>query len=263
MPYSKKKAKEIHQYAIIHGLAQTASTFKISRNSVHRAIREDMNIHNSPNTSVLVIGDLHSPFDLESYFNHCCMIQEKHKCNKVVFIGDVIDNHYASYHETDADGMGGGDELIAAINRLKRWYKQFPVADVIIGNHDRLIMRKAQTSSIPSAWIRDYKDVLCTPQWNFTERVVIDGVQYIHGEGGTARAKHRKDLMSTVQGHLHTQAYTEWTVGANFKIFGCQVGCGIDHKSYAMAYAKNFPKPAIGCVVIVDGKTCINEMMSL
>ena len=66
----------------------------------------------------------------------------------------IIDSHYSSYHETDADGMGGADELELAINRLKRWYKAFPNADVTLGNHDRIIIRKAQTSNIPSKWIK-------------------------------------------------------------------------------------------------------------
>ena len=35
----------------------------------------------------------------------------------------------------------------------------------MIGNHDRLIMRKATTSNIPRQWVRTYKDVLETPGW--------------------------------------------------------------------------------------------------
>lgn len=221
------------------------------------------NIRSKSINRVLVIGDLHEPFCLDGYLEFCKEVYHKHNCNKVVFIGDVIDNHYSSYHETDADGLGGGQELDYAIDKLKAWYEAFPVADVTIGNHDRLIMRKAQTSAIPKKWIKAYKDVLEVPQWNFTERVVIDAVQYIHGEAGTAKMKCRADMMSTVQGHLHTQCYTEWFVGANFKIFGMQVGCGIDHHSYAMAYAKAGKKPAIGCGVVIDGKIAINELMQL
>lgn len=212
---------------------------------------------------ILVIGDLHEPFCLDSYLEFCKDTYAKYNCNKVVFIGDVIDNHYSSYHETDADGMGGGQELDLAIKRLKRWRKAFPVADVCIGNHDRIIMRKAQTSAVPKKWIKTYKEVLEVPKWNFVDRVVYDNVQYIHGEAGTARTKCRADMMSTVQGHLHTQAYTEWYVGANFKVFGMQVGCGIDHNSYAMAYAKRGKKPAIGCGVVIGGNTAINELMNL
>ena len=212
---------------------------------------------------ILAIGDLHEPFCLDEYLQHCVDTYAKYNCNRVVFIGDVIDNHYSSYHETDADGMGGGQELELAIKKLKRWRKAFPVADVTIGNHDRIIMRKAQTSAVPKKWIKEYKDVLEVPKWNFVDRVVYDNVQYIHGEGGTARTKCRADMMSTVQGHLHTQAYCEWYVGQNFKIFGMQLGCGIDHDSYAMAYAKRGKKPAIGCGVVIGGQVAINELMNL
>jgi len=212
---------------------------------------------------ILVIGDLHCPFDLEEYFDFCRDTYKKWNCNQTIFIGDVIDNHYSSYHETSSDGLGGADELELAIKRLQRYYKEFPVADVILGNHDRMCMRKAQTSAIPSKWIKSYKQVLEVPTWNFTERIEYDGVQYIHGEAGTARTKSKADMQSTVQGHLHTQAYTEYSVGRKFKIWGTQTGCGIDFDSYAMAYAKAGKKPAIGCAVILGGHTPINCMMDL
>ena len=113
---------------------------------------------------VLVIGDLHEPFCLDGYFEHCVETYKNFNCNRVVFIGDIIDNHYSSYHETDPDGLSGGDEILLAIKKIKRWYKQFPKADVLIGNHDRLIMRKAFSSAIPKVWIKDYNDVLGTPR---------------------------------------------------------------------------------------------------
>ncbi len=212
---------------------------------------------------VLVIGDLHEPFNLDGYLDFCKHQYAIYNCNKVIFIGDVIDNHYSSYHEADPDGIGGGDELEMAIKKIAKWYEAFPDAHITIGNHDRIIMRKAFSSAIPKKWLKEYKDVLETPRWVFTDRVVIDNVQYIHGEGGTARTKCIADMMSTVQGHLHTQAYTEWFVGQNFKIFGMQVGCGIDHDSYAMAYAKRGKKPAIGCGVVIGGHTAINCLMEL
>ena len=212
---------------------------------------------------VLCIGDLHAPFELKEYLQFCKDMKKKHKCDEIVFIGDIIDNHFSSYHETDPDGMSGGEELVEAIKHVAEWYKAFPKATVIIGNHDRLIMRKAFSSAIPKIWIKDYNDVLGTHDWVWEDRKVIDNVQYIHGEGGTARTRAKADLMSTVQGHLHTQCYTEWFVGANYKVFGTQTGCGIDFDTYAMAYAKRGKKPAIGCAIIIDGKTVINELMEL
>ena len=212
---------------------------------------------------VLVIGDLHEPFCLDNYLPHCIETYNKYKCNEVVFIGDIIDNHASSYHETDPDGHSAGQELKMAIQRIKQWYQAFPKATVIIGNHDRLIMRKAYSSGLSKMWIKDYAEVLGTPGWNFTESIEIDDVLYIHGEGGTARARVRRDLQSIVQGHLHSQAYIDWCVGAKFKLFGMQIGCGIDHKSYAMAYGKEGPKPAIACGVVLQGEVPINIMMNL
>ena len=211
---------------------------------------------------ILIIGDIHAPFTLAEYLEFCKDTYAAYNCNQTIFIGDIIDNHYPSYHETSPNGMGGGDELELAIEQIQMWYKAFPKADVTIGNHDRMIMRKAFSSAIPKEWIKSYNEVLGV-DWNWVDRVVYDNVQYIHGEAGTARTKCRADLMSTVQGHLHTQAYTEWYVGANFKVFGMQVGCGIDHDSYAMAYAKRGKKPAIGCGVVIGGHTGINVLMDL
>ena len=43
-----------------------------------------------------------------------------------------------------------------------------------------------------------------------------------------------------------------------------QVGCGINHESYAMAYAKYGKKPVVGCGVIANsGKLGINLLMEL
>jgi len=213
---------------------------------------------------ILVIGDLHEPFSKPGYLAFCKRVYRKYDITHVIFIGDIIDNHFASYHETDPDGLGGKHELDLAIQNVGKWVKAFPHADVIIGNHDRLILRKAFTGGIPSMWIKDFRDVLNAPGWNFTERMVYNDIQFIHGLGSRARAQCRKDLMSTVQGHFHTDAYVEYVVGQNFKIFGMQTGCGVDRKSYAMAYACNWPKQAIAVgVILEDGELPFNVMMPM
>jgi hypothetical protein len=35
--------------------------------------------------------------------------------------------------------------------------------------------------------------------------------------------------------------------------FAMQVGCGVDRKSYAMAYGKHFKKPQINVGVVLEG----------
>jgi metallophosphoesterase superfamily enzyme len=205
--------------------------------------------------NILIIGDLHCPFDLDGYLDFCKEQQIKYNCGRIVFIGDVIDNHFSSYHESDPDGMGAGQELDKAIERLQKYYKAFPKADVIIGNHDRLVYRKAFSNGISKRWIRDYNDVLNVPNWNFVESIELFGININHGEGGTARTRIKKELQSQIQGHLHSDFYVEYLVGSKFIIFGMQVGCGIDKDSYAMAYGRNYKKPAIGCGVLLNKGT--------
>lgn len=199
---------------------------------------------------------------MEGYFEYCLETYDRHACNQVIFIGDLIDSHATSRHETDPDGLSAKTELDIAIEDLQKWRDAFPVADVIIGNHDRVVMRRAFSSSIPSIWIKSFNEVLGTT-WNWTERIEYDGVQFVHGEGGTARTKAKNDLQSTVQGHIHTQAYVEWMVGNKAKLFGMQVGCGLDRDTYAAAYAKHYKKQAIGCGVVIGGHTAINCLMPL
>jgi predicted phosphodiesterase len=217
---------------------------------------------NKEERRILVIGDIHAPFTLDGYLEFCKETYANYNCNQVLFIGDIIDNHYASFHTSDPDGMGGGDELDLAIEMIKDWSIAFPVADVMIGNHDRIIMRKAFDGQIPSRWIKSYNEVLGT-KWNWLESVMYDDVLYEHGEGGQAFTKAKNNMVSSVCGHTHTEAYVRWLVGKAFKIFSMQVGCGVDWESYAAAYAKNFKKQAIGCGVVLGGHTAINCLMEL
>ena len=116
---------------------------------------------------MLVIGDLHCPFEKGGYFEFCLETYDKYACNQVVFIGDLIDSHATSRHETDPDGLSAKTELERAIEDLQKWRIAFPVADCIIGNHDRVVMRRAFSSSIPSVWIKSFNEVLGT-SWNWT-----------------------------------------------------------------------------------------------
>ena len=212
---------------------------------------------------VLVIGDLHSPFTLKGYLRHCKKLKKQINPRKIVFIGDIIDSHYSSYHETDPDGMSAGDELKLAIKKLKPWYRTFPEAIVTIGNHDRIIARKAMSAGLSTKWLRDINEVLEVPGWRFTESTRIDNVRYCHGDGRKAIQRAVKDMESVVQGHYHSECYVQWHTGAHAKVFGMQIGNGIDKDSYAMAYGKHGPHPAIACGVVINGKIATNYLMDL
>ena len=126
-------------------------------------------------------------------------------------------------------------------------------------------MRKAQSSAIPSKWIKQYKEVLNTPNWNFVEEVIYNNVRYVHGDKSSkARTAAKRDMMSTVTGHFHTDLYVEWMFGKTRAIFAMGVGCGINSKSYAMGYMQGGKKEAVACgVVLNNGLTPITIPMPL
>ena len=201
--------------------------------------------------NILIIGDLHEPFAKKEYLKFCKDVYKQYKCNKTIFIGDVIDNHYSSYHETDPDGYSAGEELRQATDRLAKWHKEFPNADVTIGNHDRMAIRKAMTAGLSNKWIKNIQEVLQVPTWNFRTSFVYDNVKYVHGDKRvTARTAALKTGQSSVQGHRHMESYV-WN---NESTFGMQVGCGVDVETYAMAYAHENTNVLSCGVVLNNGK---------
>lgn len=211
---------------------------------------------------VLVIGDIHTPFEHSGYLDFCKRMYRKYKCNTVVFIGDILDSHYSSYHESSPDGFGGEEELLRAKKSIADYHKSFPNSLVCMGNHDLIPNRKAFSGGLSNRWVRSIGEVLETPTWKYAESFIIDGVKYIHGTGRKARQRCQQDMVSTVQGHYHAESYIENFVGLNnSRIFAMQIGCGIDIDSYAFAYGKHFAKPHINVGIVIDGKLPIIEFM--
>lgn len=213
---------------------------------------------------VLVIGDLHEPFSRRGYLKFCKDMYAKYGCNEVVFIGDIMDNHFSSFHDTDPDGHSAAEELKRAKERIAVWYREFPKAKVCLGNHDLIPDRKAFNAGLSKSWIRSIGEVLDTPNWKFSEEFTIDGVKYVHGTGLKAKSRTKNDMISVVQGHYHSEGHITFYVGDTYKIFSMQIGCGVDRTAYSMAYGKNFPKMHLNCgVVLNDGTLPILEYMSL
>lgn len=230
-------------------------TKKQKSDYVRRLWKKISKVSNLDPNNILVIGDIHEPFCKTGYLEFCKKQQIRFNCEKVVFIGDIIDNHAQSFHDTDPDGLSAKEELELAIERLSAWYKAFPEATVCIGNHDRIVARKLFKVGVSQRWIKPLGEVLNTPNWNFVEQLLYNNVLYIHGEGGTALKKAKEEMCSVVQGHSHSEGYVQlFNGGSNFAM---QVGCGIDFDSYAFAYAQRGKKPILSCGVVINNSPII------
>lgn len=219
--------------------------------------------------NTLIIGDLHEPFCRKGYLEFTKSVQKRFNCERVVFIGDLVDNHYSSFHTTDPDGFGGAMELDMAVKGLQKWRKAYANAYVCEGNHDALIKRKAYEAGIPQRWIKGYQDMFDTPSWQYAEKWEFDNVIYTHGTGtsgdGAAFKQALYSRKSVVQGHLHSFASVQYTASESDRLFGMIVGCGVDQAAYSMAYSKNFPRKfIISCGVVLDeGKTAFPILANL
>lgn len=219
--------------------------------------------------NVLIIGDTHEPFCREGYLEHCRKVQEQFDCGTVIHIGDEVDNHAISFHTSDPDGMSAGKEAQLALEKMKRWYHTFPEVKVIVGNHSALPFRQAVSNGLSRRFVKAFEEVWEAPKgWTWAMEHVVGNTMYIHGTGSSgAKAAINRAVnwrMNVVQGHLHTEASIQWSASQKDKVFGMQVGCGVDQTAYAMEYAKNYTRKFImSCGVVLSGNLPIVVPMDL
>lgn len=218
--------------------------------------------------NVLIISDLHLPFEHRNALSFVCRVRDKYKCDVVIGIGDFFDMHALSYHEHDPDGYSLGDELDEATSKAQMWIKEFPKVYQIDGNHSSLPFRKAKSHGFSKRLMKTYNEIFDLPDtWYWSEWYEKDGVRYQHGCGKSGKYMHLNwavdNMQPTVTGHGHSNAGVDYKATNKQLVYGMGVGCLIDRHSYSMEYGKNFGnKPILSCgVVLDDGKLPILETM--
>lgn len=215
---------------------------------------------------ILVIGDLHLPHARPGYLQFCKDLRKKHACNTIIFIGDIVDLHAVSYHEKHPDADGPSAEVRAALAAVATWHKAFPKATVTVGNHDRLLIRKAITGGVPELALRPFEEVWKTPGWAWVKSAIIDGVLFIHGDGcggglHPAYNTMRKTAQSCVMGHHHTAAGVKFLCNRERRLFGMDVGCGIAWDAVQFLYQDRNPcKPIMSAATVIDGLPQVHLM---
>jgi predicted phosphodiesterase len=208
--------------------------------------------------SILVIACTHIPFEHRHFLDFALEIYQRVKCDRVIHLGDLVDNHAISYHEHDPDGKSPADEMAEADKHLKKWFKVFPNLELCLGNHDRMADRKSKTVGLPSRVFKSFRDIWQLPsRWETAYSFEHYGVRFQHGTGYSGDNANIKaasyNRQSTAIGHIHHICTMGYTASEKDCIFGMAVGCGIDRNKYAFAYEKDFPrKPLLGCGVVTD-----------
>ena len=215
-----------------------------------------------------IVGDIHIPFEHPRYLEFCLDVFKSWKVDHVHMIGDIVDLHALGFWEHDPNGHSAEDESQLAAERLRLWQRKIRRATVSIGNHDARPFRTARRAGIPDRYIKPYRDVWGTAEWDWRESHVLDGVLYEHGTGTSGKDAALNRAMqkrcSVVMGHVHSWAGVKWHANEFDRIFGMNVGCGISVDKYAFAYAKPFPiRPVLGCGIVIDGTYAYFEPMPI
>lgn len=218
-----------------------------------------------PMARVLVIGDTHAPAMHKKYIPFLKSVQKAWNTEEVIHVGDVVDHHCISFHEKHPENPGAAKEFELASKQVQELYAAFPNMKITAGNHDKRVLRVNAKVGIPAFYLKEFNIVYGTPKWDWKDFVEIDGVYYYHGEGcggmhpAFNAAKMR--MQSTVIGHYHSACGIWYQAGPTTKVWGMNVGCGVDRNHQFMQYgAAYLKKPIVSCGVVINGKPHIETM---
>jgi predicted phosphodiesterase len=218
--------------------------------------------------SVLVISDLHIPYHHEDAFAFLKALKKKYKPDLVVNIGDEIDQHAISMHDSNPDLPSSGDELRLARKYVHELEKIFPKMKIVHSNHSSLIYRRALKHGLSAEYLKSYNEFLQVgPGWQWVDDLTItlsDGQRcfFTHGMSANVLQVAMQYGMNTVQGHYHTKFSIGYFSNPDKLVWGMQTGCLINQKSMAFDYAKNFKtRFIVGCGMILNGQPKLMPMV--
>lgn len=222
---------------------------------------------------VLVIPDTHCPAMLPDFPEWLEEIYHQWQCEKVIHVGDLIDNVALNFHKKNVALKNPLEEREKALKQVAKLVNIFPKAEWLLGNHDVLPWRWLDEVGIPQEYMRKPGAIWQTKSWRVHPRytsLVVDGVIYRHGDMGKggrmpATTNAIAEGTSVVQGHHHTAAGVEYISNSRGRLFGMQVGTGIDVDSLHFEYGRRFGpnRCVIGCGVVIDGHTAVFEPMPI
>lgn len=248
-----------------------SETKKSTVNNIFNRIRIELDqkvSEKADNSRILFISDLHIPFHHKDTFDFLRHLKEKYNPTRVVSLGDELDKHCLSYHESDPDGYSAGHELEASLPYIKELESIFPVLDIVESNHGSLHLRKAKTHGIPKRYIKTYNEILGVGEgWKWYYDLTLDlpnGQQcYVHhGKSSDVIKLSQQMGMNAVQGHYHSVFKVDWWANPKDLYWGLQCGCLIDRESYAFSYENvNIKKPIIGTGLVIDSVPVLEPMI--
>lgn len=211
------------------------------------------------NSRILLISDMHIPYHHKDTIKFLQHLKDKYNPTRIICMGDELDKHALSFHDSDPDLPSAGDELKLALPVIAKLKEMFPVMDILESNHGSLAYRKAHAHGIPRHYLKTYNDVLGVDdkwKWHYDLTIELPNgnkCYFHHGKSANVSKTSQTMSMCAVQGHYHETFKVEYWGNPNGLYWGLQTGCLIDDKAYAFNYNNcNLKRPIIGTAMIID-----------
>ncbi len=220
--------------------------------------------------SILVLSDLHFPYQKKEFFKWIKKLKKKIKPTLVVMIGDLFDAHSVSTHLHSPELKNIKYELEEARVCIKKLRKIFDCPMPIMwGNHDIRIQRLAERSAMPQSFLKDINTILGIDKkwkWTWHDKLIVQlpnktNLFFTHHFKANVLASAKELGMSLCVGHQHTKSSIELFSSPLALNFAMCVGSSIEPKHEAFKYGKNFIKrPIISCASIVNSIPQLHPM---
>ena len=228
---------------------------------------EAFNGEEHDNSRILVISDMHIPYHHENLLPFLKSLKIRYEPTRIICVGDELDKHAMSFHDSDPDLPSAGDELKRALPVIAQLKELFPVMDLIDSNHGSMVYRKSKAHGIPRSYIRSYNEVLGVDEgWKWHNDLTItlpDGqkVYFHHGKSADAVKTSQAMSMSHCCGHFHESFGVRYWANPNGLFWAINSGCLINDKALAFSYNNvNLKRPIIGTSLIIDGYPVLEPM---
>lgn len=109
--------------------------------------------------SFLVISDMHIPYHHKDTFDFLLALDAEYNFDNILCVGDMVDNHRGSYHESEPGSYDEETEYTMAQEALQELQELFPKMVIVTGNHDEIPVRKLKTCGLPSSMLSDYNSI--------------------------------------------------------------------------------------------------------
>lgn len=217
--------------------------------------------------NTIFISDMHMPYHHKDSFRFLEAIKDAYDIEDAKCVGDLVDNHFSSFHSIEYGTLSARDEHIQAKRGIQKLHSIFPVMKIALGNHCIMTERKAKQANIPLDHIKSYNDMYEIDGWDWVYKDYFKVDKYnnclmVHSMSINTLGNAKTHSHHSVQGHHHGTFAIEYFADTEVLRWSMTVGCLIDTASTAFNYSKGFTnkKPIVGCGAVIEDRPILIPM---